>query len=255
MKNEMMVFEKEGFGAVSVIEKDGVFWFVAKDIAETLGYSQTNNMNKLIDADDKCVHTILQNGGNYVNQALINESGLYTAIFGSTLPNAKTFKKWVTSEVLPSIRKTGGYKISSSTEAATEMPKIASILAANKQIAAILGLDENHQIIKANQITMQQTGFDCMKEFGITALEYKPNIQYHTPSILGDMCGLSAIKINKILEEKGLQEESRDNKNRLIWVVTEKGKQYSRVFDTGKTNKGGSPIQQIKWSEEVLAII
>ena len=105
MVNEISVFEKEEFGKVQVVNRDGEIWFVAKDIAAALGYAQTNNMNKLIDDEDKYIRNI-QNGGNYVNQALINESGLYTAIFGSTLPNAKAFKKWVTSEVLPSIRKT-----------------------------------------------------------------------------------------------------------------------------------------------------
>ena len=110
MVNEISVFEKEEFGKVQVVNRDGEIWFVAKDIAAALGYAQTNNMNKLIDDEDKYIRNI-QNGGNYVNQALINESGLYTAIFGSTLPNAKAFKKWVTSEVLPSIRKTGKYSV------------------------------------------------------------------------------------------------------------------------------------------------
>ena len=100
-----------------------------------------------------------------------------------------------------------------------------------------MGFDENQSLFSANHAVKRISGVDCMELIGFKQIEYKPNIQYHTPSILGDMCGLSAIKINKILEEKGLQEESRDNKNRLIWVVTEKGKQYSRVFDTGKTNK------------------
>ena len=216
-----MIFENNIFGKITVVDNNGEFLFVAKEVAEILGYAQTNNMNKLIDDDDKYIRNI-QNGGNYINQSLINESGLYTAIFSSTLPNAKAFKKWVTSEILPSIRKTGGYKINSSTQAAEEMPKIAAILEASKKIAAIMGLDENHQILKANQITRQQTGYDCMKEFDIQALEYKPNIQYHTPSVLGDMCGVSAVKMNKILEEKGLQKETRDNRNRLVWTVTEK---------------------------------
>ena len=192
---------------------------------------------------------------NNAGENFLTESGVYKLIFKSRKPEAEKFQDWVTDEVLPEIRKTGGYKIKNSTQAADEMPKIAAILKASKEIAAILGLDENHQIIKANQITRQHTGFDCMKEFDIPALEYKPNIQYHTPSILGDMCGISAVKMNKILAEKGLQKETRDHKNRLVWVVTEKGKEHSRMFDTGKTHKDGSPIQQIKWSEKVLDII
>lgn len=94
-----------------------------------------------------------------------------------------------------------------------------------------------------------------MKEFDIPALEYKPNVQYHTPSVLGDMCGVSATKMNKILEEKGLQKETRDHKNKLVWMVTEKGKEHSRMFDIGKPHSDGSPIQQIKWSEQVLSLL
>lgn len=93
---------------VDVVEIEGEAWFVAGDVSKILGYAQTNNMNKHIDAEDKMKH-VLQNGGNYVNQSLINESGVYSAVFGSKKPEAKRFKKWVTSEVLPRIRKTGGY--------------------------------------------------------------------------------------------------------------------------------------------------
>ncbi|MBP4033556.1 BRO family protein [Aeromonas sp. PrichA-15] len=91
-----------------ITDEQGEPWFVASDVAAVLGYAQTNNMNKLIDEDDKNKR-VLQIGGNYVNQSLINESGLYHAIFGSTKLEAKRFKRWVTSEVLPSIRKTGSY--------------------------------------------------------------------------------------------------------------------------------------------------
>lgn len=62
-----------------------------------------------------------------------------------------------------------------------------------------------------------------MDLIGFKQIEYKPNIQYHTPSVLGDMCGISAIKMNLILEEKGLQKETRDSRNKLVWTVTEKG--------------------------------
>lgn len=238
MKNGIMIFENH---EVEIFEFNGKVLFNPRHVAECLdiefktaqNYMSLMSESKAVKlTNDSISHLTGFRKLNNTGENFLTESGVYKLIFKSRKPEAEKFQDWVVEEVLPSIRKTGGYKMVSSTEAATEMPKIASILAANKQIAAILGLDENHQIIKANKITMQQTGFDCMKEFDVLALEYKPNIQYHTPSILGDMCGLSAIKINKILEEKGLQEESRDNKNRLIWVVTEKGKQYSRVFDT-----------------------
>ena len=98
----------EGHNIRIITDQQGEPWFVAADIAAVLGYAQTNNMNKLIDESDKDKR-VLQIGGNYANQSLINESGLYQAVFSSTKPEAKLFKRWVTFEVLPSIRKHGGY--------------------------------------------------------------------------------------------------------------------------------------------------
>jgi prophage antirepressor-like protein len=98
----------EGHNIRIVTDEQGEPWFVASDIAAVLGYAQTNSMNKLIDEEDK-EKRVIQIGGNYVNQSLISESGLYQAIFGSTKPEAKLFKRWVTFDVLPSVRRNGGY--------------------------------------------------------------------------------------------------------------------------------------------------
>ena len=84
-------------------------WFIAKDVAFVLGYSETNAMTKRLDVEDSMSAKL---SGMNMKSILINESGLYTAVIGSTLPNAKRFKRWVTKEVLPSIRKTGGYQVS-----------------------------------------------------------------------------------------------------------------------------------------------
>lgn len=89
-------------------------WFVAADVAQALEYSQTQAMTKLIDAEDKDTQTILS-GCNYTNQSVINESGLYAAIMGSRKPQAKRFKRWVTAEVLPSIRATGSFSLAMSS--------------------------------------------------------------------------------------------------------------------------------------------
>ncbi|WP_163830739.1 phage antirepressor [Spartinivicinus ruber] len=94
--------------SIRVIDKNGEPWFVAKDIAEILGYSKTTAMTRSLDADEKEVHNLHPLGsGQELN--IINESGLYSAILKSRRPEAKAFKKWVTNEVLPSIRKTGSY--------------------------------------------------------------------------------------------------------------------------------------------------
>lgn len=104
--NELQIFNNEEFGTIRIKTIDGEPWFVAKDVADKLGYAQTSNMMKRIDEEDS-KSSILD--GMNMKSSLINESGLYSAIIGSKLDSAKRFKHWVTSEVLPSIRKNGGY--------------------------------------------------------------------------------------------------------------------------------------------------
>lgn len=102
-------FTNKEIGTVRTIVKDGEPWFVGKDVAEILGYKETAKAIRThICAEDKGV-SVLDTPGGQQKITLINESGLYSLILGSKLPKAKTFKRWVTSEVLPTIRKTGGY--------------------------------------------------------------------------------------------------------------------------------------------------
>lgn len=111
--NEIMTFSNSEFGEIRTVTIDGEPWFVAKDISEKLGYVRTPNMIKLVDDEDKRNISSSDLEQQVYKQnytiGIINESGLYAAIFGSKQENAKKFKKWVTSEVLPSIRKTGQY--------------------------------------------------------------------------------------------------------------------------------------------------
>ena len=110
MKNNIIAFNYEE-QQVRTIEKDGEPWFVGKDVATILGYSDTDQaLRKHVDDADKLTRQI-DGAGQKRNVTVINESGLYSLILSSKLPTAKEFKHWVTSEVLPSIRKTGEYKI------------------------------------------------------------------------------------------------------------------------------------------------
>lgn len=105
------VFNHPEFGTVRTVEISGEPWFVGKDVATALGYANPSNAVSVhVDKEDKTSYLIQVSGSNYkANTALINESGLYALILSSKLLSAKEFKHWVTSEVLPSIRKTGGY--------------------------------------------------------------------------------------------------------------------------------------------------
>lgn len=107
--NEIMIFENPDFGQVRTIEIDGEPWFVGKDVAIALGYEKpTDTVRKRVDEEDRGVSK-METPSGIQKMTIINESGLYSLILGSKLQSARKFKHWVTSEVLPAIRKTGTY--------------------------------------------------------------------------------------------------------------------------------------------------
>lgn len=109
--NELTIFSNPEFGEIRTVIIDGEPWFVGKDVCRALGYvDQYSGVRKNVDAEDKRGCPVGSTSG-IQETTVINESGLYSLIFGSKLESAKKFKKWVTSEVLPSIRKTGTYSI------------------------------------------------------------------------------------------------------------------------------------------------
>lgn len=111
MENTLQVFENQEFGKVRTLLVNNEPWFVGKDVAEILGYGDTNqSIRKHVDDEDKLTRQF-DGSGQRREMTVINESGLYSLVLSSRLPTAKKFKRWVTSEVLPSIRKTGGYHL------------------------------------------------------------------------------------------------------------------------------------------------
>ena len=107
--NDIKVFENDAFGSVRTIGREGDVWFVGKDVAEILGYTNPSKaLADHVDEEDKLNNESLSSLGQRGGW-LINESGLYSLVLSSKLPTAKQFKRWITKEVIPSIRKTGGY--------------------------------------------------------------------------------------------------------------------------------------------------
>nr|DAL96607.1 MAG TPA: repressor domain protein [Caudoviricetes sp.] len=113
--NEVEIFNFEANEVRTVIIENEA-WFVGKDVADALGYTKSRNaLTKHVDEDDALKWGVTDNLGRLQETTLINESGVYSLIFGSKLESAKRFKKWVTSEVLPTVRKTGGYQVKKMT--------------------------------------------------------------------------------------------------------------------------------------------
>ena len=108
--NQLTIFSNEEFGTIRAIEKDGEPWFVGKDVASILGYAKPlNALSMHVDGDDSLKQGLTDSIGRNQETIFINESGVYALIFGSKLPRAKEFKRWVTNKVLPAIRKHGVY--------------------------------------------------------------------------------------------------------------------------------------------------
>lgn len=130
--NELQIFNNAEFGQVRTVEIDRNPWFAATDIAKILGYRMASDLTRRIDDEDKGTHIMSTLGGEQA-LSIINESGLYSAILGSKSESARRFKHWVTSEILPSIRKTGGYISGQETMTDAELMAKA-LLVAQKQI-------------------------------------------------------------------------------------------------------------------------
>ncbi|KXO00850.1 antirepressor [Bacillus thuringiensis] len=123
--NQLQVFNNEEFGQVRTVIQGEDVWFVAKDVAEVLGYNNTSKAIQMHVDEDEKADLPIWDGRQNRNQKVINESGLYSLILSSKLPSAKKFKKWVTSEVLPSIRKHGTYMTDQVLEQAITNPDFA----------------------------------------------------------------------------------------------------------------------------------
>lgn len=166
MMGELKIFESKEFGKIRTVMIEGDPWFVAKDISDSLGYTKTFSMTKLIDDDDRknISSSILEEGYKQSYQiGIVNESGLYAAIFGSKLESAKRFKKWVTSEVLPTIRKTGTYNAAPVNE---QIPigEVASYLKAMDRVA-VRQNTAPYKIAQAFKMVSEQFGIRLPADF------------------------------------------------------------------------------------------
>lgn len=128
--NDLEIFKNEEFGEIRIVKIDNEPWFVGKDVASVLGYS--NNRKALSDhVDDEDKNdgvTIRDTIGRNQRPVLINESGLYSLVLSSKLPTAKKFKHWITSEVIPTIRQTGTYSMAKYQPKATSVGEVANLL-------------------------------------------------------------------------------------------------------------------------------
>ena len=216
--NDLKIFENPEFGSIRTLEINGEPWFVGKDVAEILAYNEPHKaITRHVDEEDRTKHPILSNGGMQESW-LINESGLYSLILSSKLPTAKEFKRWVTSEVLPSIRKHGAYMTPETLEAAILNPDYLI------QIATALKEEHYTDRILSNKglVTITQIAKDY---------------------------GMSGRKMNKLLEDLHVQHKQSGQ-----WLLYadyhDKGYTHSKTINI--TRKDGTPdvTMETKWTQK-----
>lgn len=249
--NELQIFKSKEFGEIRGMEIEGKPWMVGKDVAAALGYINTRKaLLDHVDEEDKLQGdgvTIRDSIGREQTPIVINEGGLYSLILASKLPNAKKFKRWVTSEVLPTIRKTGGYVSNEDAFINTYLPNVdeqaktlfrqtlATVRSLNSKIEQdkpkVLFADavstshtsilvgELAKLLKQNGVNMGQNRlFQWMRERGY--LIRRQGTDYNMPSQRSMDMGLFEIKETVVAHADGHTSVNKTPK------ITGKGQQY-----------------------------
>lgn len=242
--NELKIFDNPEFGQVrTMTDESGEPWFVGKDVAEILEYSNPRDaMSRHVDSEDK--NTVVNPDGNRgnPNMTIINESGLYSLILSSKMPKAKQFKHWVTSEVLPSIRKTGVYAA----------PEVNSDMMF--QIAQAMKEKESRiSSLNAKVEFLDQTIADMKPKISYLDTILQSTGTMATTQIAADY-NLSARKLNKILHEAGIQYNCNGQ-----WILYRKytGQGYTKSYTVDIVRSDGSPDTKLttRWTQKVRLLI
>ena len=248
--NELKIFENPDFGQVRIVMIEDTPYFVGKDVAEVLGYEAARNAIAMhVDNEDKLTHQISASGQKR-NVTLINESGVYALVFSSKLPTAKKFKHWVTSEVLPSIRKHGAYMTGDTLEKALTSPDFLIQLATNlkkeqeaRQEAEAKSSKLEHEVVGLNEkISELKPKADYVDRI------LKSTSLVTTTQIAKDY-GMGAPTFNKKLKELKVQHNVGGQ-----WVLTYKyqGKGYASSETVEVKKKDGSikTVMHTKWTQK-----
>ena len=160
--NEIKVFENDEFGQVRSVMRDGEYWFVGKDIARALGYAEPRSaISKKVDEEDKGVAK-METPSGLQEMTIINESGMYSLILSSKLESARKFKRWVTSEVLPALHKTGTYSVSTTYQYPVPAASLESATNAGRLFERIMRSEgvPPHEIAMVVRSIFLQAGID-----------------------------------------------------------------------------------------------
>lgn len=240
--NELQVFNNAMFGNVRVILQDNEPWFVAKDITNILGYQNSSKaIGDHVDVDDKLNNETLSSLGQRGGW-LINESGLYSLILSSKLPSAKQFKRWVTSDVLPSLRKYGTYSMDIPRTLPEALKAYANEIEAHNQTKVML--EEQKVLIAAQE--QQISEFKPIRDYVDEILSSTSAL---TITQIAADYDITARALNKILEEEKVQ---RNVSGQWILYKNQMGKGYTKSETFTFTRSDGRLDSKIttKWTQK-----
>lgn len=206
--SELQIFKNAEFGSVRTVTVEGEPHFVAKDVAEILGYSNPRDaINKHVDEEDKGVAKCDTLGGKQ-ELTVINESGLYSLILSSKMPNAKRFKRWVTSEVLPTIRRHGLYAmdevLANPDILINALLELKAERERNSSLQAMVAVQSQQMIEMQPKVSYYDVVLNCKDLVAI--------------SVIAKDYGWSATKLNQYLQQKGIQYKQGGK----IWLLYQK---------------------------------
>ncbi len=251
--NEMQVFNNPEFGEIRTVEVNGEPWLVGKDVAQALGYSNPRKaLDDHVDQEDKMQGdgvTIRDPMGREQHPTIINESGLYSLVLSSKLPGAKKFRRWVTAEVLPSIKKHGAYLSDAAIERVLTDPDTIIRLATDLKHER-----EQRRALEARNETLTMEN-EAQRQ---VIADFQP-IQQYVDQILASArtmtitqiaadYDMSARKLNRILHEAGLQ---RNVNGQWILYRNQMGRGYTKSKTIQITRSDGRPdtILQTEWTQ------
>ncbi len=241
--NQLQVFNNEEFGQVRTVVQSEDVWFVAKDVAEVLGYNNTSKAIQMHVDEDEKADLPIWDGRQNRNQKVINESGLYSLILSSKLPSAKKFKKWVTSEVLPSIRKHGAYMAPKTINALLQDPDLIIGLASQlKQEQQARQVAEQKNLMLTQQVAENASKITYLDQI----LQSQDTV---TVSQIAADYGLSAMRLNKILNDEKVQYKV-NNQWLLYSKHQNKGYTKSKTVDVVHTDGSRSVKMNTRWTQK-----
>lgn len=242
--NELQIFDNKEFGEVRTVVIDSEPWFVGKDVADILGYQNgSRDINRHVDEEDRD-KVMLFDGNQNKETIIINESGLYSLILSSKMPDAKKFKHWVTSEVIPSVRKNGGY-ISGQENMTDDELLEKAIIVAQKKIAE---RDKQIQALETEVVEMNNTISEMQPKVNYVDLILKSKSTVLVTQIAQDY-GMSAKSFNKVLKDLGVQHKVGGQ-----WILYRQyqglGYVHSKTIDITRSSGQADVVMQTEWTQK-----